>query len=119
MTYRVGLGQLYADSGKFLGTCYSGHGAGVNNVADATIPDVGPIPPGCIFRVGPPGNHIGPLSFPLSLMEGATTRSGFYIHGDNIAHNETASEGCIVAGPAIRSLVADLVAEGETQLETV
>lgn len=119
MTYRVQTGDLYAASGKWLGKGYSGHGAGVNNVSQAGIPNVGPIPPGCVFDIGAPGDHIGPLSFPLSLQEGPTKRSGFYIHGDNQAHNETASEGCIVMGPTIREQIALLVGQGDSQLETV
>ena len=103
----------------WLGKGYSGHGAGVNNVPDAAIPNVGPIPPGCVFDVLPPGDHIGPLSFPLHLQEGPTRRSGFYIHGDNVAHNQTASEGCIVMGPAIRQQVSILVGQGDNQLETL
>ncbi len=43
-------------------------------------------------------------------------RGGFLIHGDNAAANFTASDGCIVAGPAIRQQIADLVATGEDQL---
>jgi hypothetical protein len=119
VTYRVQTGDLYADSGKWLGSGYSGHGDGVNNVSEAGIPNVGPIPPGCVFDIGAPGDHIGPLSFPLTLQEGSTTRSGFYIHGDNQAHNETASEGCIVMGPEIRSQIADLLDAGDNELNTI
>ena len=119
MTYRVQTGDLYAASGKWLGKGYSGHGAGVNNLADASVPNVGPIPPGCVFAIGAPGDHIGPLSFPLTLREGSTTRSGFYIHGDNTSMNHTASEGCIVMAHDVRSLIADALAAGDSELETV
>ena len=32
-------------------------------------------------------------------------RDLFRIHGDNSAHNHTASHGCIVTGPNVRNLI--------------
>jgi hypothetical protein len=34
-------------------------------------------------------------------------RDGFLIHGDNMAMNHTASEGCIILGRPIREQIAD------------
>ena len=75
------------------------------------IPEKGPIPIG-IYTIGTafddPGGK-GPCVFrlipdPSNEMFG---RSGFMIHGDNIAHNYSASEGCIVQGPQVRRLIAN------------
>jgi hypothetical protein len=106
-TYRQTTGELYRD-GSFEGAGYSGHAEGVNNPALQGVHGVGPIPAGA-WSIGPPGDHIGPLSFPLTPKSGtdARGRSGFYLHGDNSAMNESASEGCIVMGRAIRAAVAD------------
>ena len=120
MTYQVSTGNFFDAAGHFVGKCYAGHGPGVNTVADAALPNVGPIPPGCVFRVGPPTDHIGPLTFALTLVEGNEEgRSSFYIHGDNAAMNHSASEGCIVAAHETRAKIAELLSAGDTELETV
>jgi hypothetical protein len=50
----------------------------------------------------------GPLSIPLTPMPGTNTfgRTGFYIHGDNKARNQSASEGCIVLDSGPRQKIA-------------
>lgn len=60
---------------------------------------IGPIPVG-VWIIGKPvdGTHMGPHAIPLTPAPGTVTkgRSGFYMHGDNQAHNKGASEGCII-----------------------
>jgi len=85
-------------------TGYSGQGVGLNNPAAQNQRDVGPLPQGD-YTVGAPTRRRGPLTLPLTpdpnnAMYG---RSGFLIHGDNPAQNNTASDGCIVLPPACRA----------------
>jgi hypothetical protein len=100
MKYSQTTGQLTGDDGAVLGTGYSGNGAGLNNPAMQDVIDRGPLPQG-IYTVGHPLNppdHLGPLAMPLTPdpsneMHG---RSGFFMHGDNSRHDQSASEGCII-----------------------
>jgi hypothetical protein len=68
----------------------------------------GPLPQGS-YDIGP-GHYsptTGPNTMNLTPRQGTNTfgRASFRMHGDNAAHNYTASEGCIVAGPKIRNQV--------------
>lgn len=109
-TYHQETGELYAPDGVFEGKGYSGHGFGLDNPEAEKMHDVGPIPRG-EYHIGLPQNpvgHLGPLAMPL--LPTANTndfgRSAFFMHGDNSAMNESASNGCIVVGRAIREMVA-------------
>lgn len=104
-------GTLYAPDGSDAGTCYSGHGKGLNNPDYQTKVGVGPLPTGA-YIIGPPHkpvDHLGPYA--LLLVPAKTTnmhgRSGFFMHGDNSAMNHTASDGCIIANHSIRVQVED------------
>lgn len=105
--------------GEPVGVGYSGHGGGLDNPAMEAVEGVGPIPAGawrivewfdnyenkgpCVARLAPIGHS-------------AHGRTGFLIHGDNSAENHTASDGCIIAGPAIRQAMR---ASGDTELFVV
>jgi hypothetical protein len=119
--YHQSTGVLMKD-GVVLGTCYSGHGAGVNNPADQTIQMVGPIPVGT-YTIGSPFTHptCGPEAMRLTANAGTETfgRGGFLMHGDNSEMNHTASEGCIIAARTIRDQVKEAVAAGNNQLTVV
>ncbi|HZK99414.1 MAG TPA: tlde1 domain-containing protein [Caulobacteraceae bacterium] len=110
-SYSQATGKLRDPSGEWVGTGYSGHGAGLNNPAMEADPDVGPIPAG-IWIIGPPRNppdHLGPLAMPLEPIPGFDPhgRSGFFMHGDFVGDTgEAASKGCIVIQRADRQLVA-------------
>jgi hypothetical protein len=86
---------------------YSGNGAGLNNPAMEADPDVGPIPAGT-YKIGPaidPPDHLGPMAMPLTVVAFANPdidRSGFFWHGDNVQHDQSASHGCIVSPPNVR-----------------
>lgn len=106
--YAQSSGMLWHGS-ALVGTCYSGHGEGLNNPDMEAFHGVGPIPAGD-YVIGPPKDpqdHLGPLAMPLTPApgNGAHGRSAFFMHGDNAAMNHTASDGCIVAVPAIRFMV--------------
>jgi len=109
-TYSQGSGFLDDPDGTFCGQCYSGHGDGLNNHAMEAVVGVGPIPWGT-YKIGParvPIDHLGPVAMPLTVVafdDPTITRSGFFMHGDNSAMNHTGSDGCIVAGRAIRDVV--------------
>ncbi len=87
-------------------TCsgYAGRGAGLNNPNAQNQRRVGPLPQGD-YSVGAPTGRRGPMTFPLTPGPNNTMygRGGFLIHGDNAAHNNTASSGCPVLPPACRA----------------
>lgn len=97
--YVQSTGALYRPDGSHCADGYSGHKAGVNNPDMQRIRDVGPIPCG-VYVIGTARDHpmLGPVAIPLTpdvanVMFG---RSHFYCHGDNQAHDRSASMGCII-----------------------
>lgn len=107
--YQQATGQLFLNT-IYIGTGYCGHGSGLNNPAAQNQQNVGPIPTGN-YTISPPHmppDHLGPLALPLypdptNQMYG---RFGFFMHGDNQYANHSASDGCIIMGPAIRRQVS-------------
>lgn len=92
-------GKLRNNAGQIVDTGYSGKGEGKNNPAMQDVADVGPIPEGHYLISAPidTPKH-GPYVLRLTpandnVMFG---RAGFLIHGDNIEHPGSASEGCII-----------------------
>jgi Tlde1 domain len=85
---------------------YAGNGRGLNNPDAQNQQNVGPLPQGR-YVVGEPNNRRGPFTLPLIPGPGNNMfgRSGFLIHGDNAALNNSASEGCIVAPRYCRSRI--------------
>lgn len=88
---------------------YSGNGKGLNTPAMDGVARVGPLPAGW-YTIGPAyqHKHLGSLVMnlephPNNDMKG---RSLFRIHGDNGKGNFSASEGCIVQGHDVRSIVS-------------
>ena len=116
--YKQASGALFKES-TTLGTCYSGHGAGVNNPAMENVPMVGPIPVG-VYTIGKPFTHptCGPEAMRLTPNPGTNDfgRGGFLMDGDNSELNHTASEGCIIAAKVIRNQVMAAVAAGDDPL---
>lgn len=108
-TYQQSTGQLLQDN-KLVGVGYSGIGKGENAPECQNIPNLGPIPCGG-YTVGDAYDDIGVLGpcvmrlMPLPDTE-TFGRSGFFMHGDNSLHNQSASHGCIVMGPVTRNLVS-------------
>lgn len=117
--YEQSTGRWYHDD-TFMFTAYSGRGVGVNNPALQQVHDTGPIPVGR-YIIGPPEDHpdLGPYAMPLTPLEGEEMfgRSGFYFHGDNSAHDMSASKGCIIKSP--RSARQLVWLSGDNALEVV
>jgi hypothetical protein len=119
-TYDSARGD-WSHDGISVAKGYSGHGDGLNNPSMDAIHDVGPIPVGS-WLIGKPFDapDTGPFSIPLSPCEGtqAWGRSGFRIHGDEIAEagKELASHGCIILPRGVRELIAE---SGDTELTVV
>lgn len=107
--YSQSSGILSAPDGSYAGTGYAGHGEGLDNTADQAEPNVGPIPQGA-YTIGPAFTHpvCGPISMRLEPVAGTDTfgRAGFLMHGDTVAMNHAASDGCIVMARDIREAVA-------------
>lgn len=76
---------------------YAGNGPGLNNSNTQDVSNVGPLPQGD-YTVGGPikSDNMGPITRPLipNSNNDMFGRSGFYIHGDNAAQNNSASRGC-------------------------
>lgn len=100
-TYNSSNGTLSRD-GKLAGKGYSGHGDAVNDPARENEVNVGPIPRGHWKMTGwiEKDPHLGLGVIVLAPADGTDThgRAGFRWHGDNGAHIQTASHGCIVQG---------------------
>jgi Protein of unknown function (DUF2778) len=117
-TYEQTTGRFSQD-GNLVGIGYSGNTAGLNNPAEERTPDVGPIPAGN-WTIGPAhtDGHLGPVVMNLDPVPpfDAFGRTLFRIHGDNDLMNHSASDGCIVLGPAYRTHIAAAVAGGDDAL---
>ena len=107
--YTQRTGSMYKPDKSLLTHGYSGNTIGLNNPDKQEMIGVGPIPRG-EYTIGPahaPIDHLGRLALPLypAPMNAMHGRSGFFIHGDNPAMNHTASNGCIILGPAFRQAI--------------
>lgn len=105
-----GNGHLIDPTNRDVGTGYSGHDKGLNNPDMQDIPDFGPIPEGR-WMVGVFGEHphLGPVAASLAPTTGTETfgRSGFFVHGDGQACNQSSSHGCIVLARNLREMIRD------------
>lgn len=107
--FTVTSGQWSLD-GTVIGTGYAGAPGHVGVTADEALVGEGPIPRG-LWTMDAPVHmpeSVGPYAIPLHPMAGtrAFGRSGFFIHGDNAAANQTASRGCPIApGLSLRELI--------------
>lgn len=119
-TYRISTAVMVSPDGAAQpGVTYSGQPDCKNDPTKCSIHNKGPIPPGR-YTIGAPRDteSHGPFVLPLTPdpaneMYG---RSGFLIHGDNVAHPGTASEGCIIAPRAVREKIR---LSGDTELQVV
>lgn len=114
-------GGILTFNGDFQTAAYSGIGEGLNNVLMQAVQNVGPVPCGR-YKMLPAifSEHTGPLAIRLvPIGHDAQKRTDLEIHGDNKAHNGTASHGCIIAGPAVRAHINDCIKAGSDELEVV
>lgn len=109
MTYIQSTGNLYTSEGRFIFSGYSGAGVGKNNHQMQEVHNVGPIPLGWydITERLKDGGHMGPNALKLEPRASNKMfgRSGFFMHGDSMAAPGTASQGCLIFPPAVRSLI--------------
>lgn len=115
--YQQSTGNLTAPDGSLAGVGYSGNGADLDNPAGQGDIGHGPIPQGQ-WTIGAFATYqrLGSIVAPLEPAPGNTMdgrQGGFYIHGDNVAMNHTASDGCIILARPLRQQIAD---SGDTQL---
>jgi len=119
--YEQSTGRLYYGL-SMMGTGYAGAPSGKNNPAMQNVPNVGPLPEGW-YTIEPPTNstHCGQEAFPLrpDAANQMFGRSGFFLHGDDIAHPGAGSDGCIVPSPPVRDAVKTIVAAGNNRLQVV
>lgn len=110
-TFEITAGKLYDPAGAFAATAYAGGNigkdpSGVDNPADESIANVGPLPEG-LYSFGTPLDHsvLGVFAIPL-IPDSANQmygRRGFFCHGDLIGGApHSGSEGCIVTDPTTR-----------------
>jgi hypothetical protein len=109
--FAITEGKLYDPSGAVAAEVYAGgnigkNPEGVDNPADESIKDVGPLPEGG-YTFGTPINHskLGPFAIPLipDASNEMYGRGDFFSHGDLIgAAPHSGSEGCMVTPPVTR-----------------
>lgn len=103
-TYQQTTGNISGPRG-FLWRGYAGKGVGRNNSAMQGVRLEGPLPQG-LYTIGPPHDHPRLGKYVMALTPDAGNqmygRSGFFIHGDNPAHPDASSDGCIVLSHAAR-----------------
>jgi Tlde1 domain len=114
-TYESSTGRLFSPEMNLIGTGYSGGNGGknpegINNPELQYARNVGPIPEGN-YTAGAPidHSHLGPFAIPLepspnNVMHG---RAGFYMHGDTMEMNHSASHGCIIMMRKVRHAFAN------------
>ena len=108
--YGQNTGNMYRPDGTLAGTGYAGghqgtHPEGINNHDMQNVKSVGPLPVG-MYTFGTPIAHsqLGPFAIPLipdddNEMFG---RGDFFEHGDTLAMNHSASDGCIIQSRSVR-----------------
>jgi len=107
-TFKQSTGQLFQDD-EFIASGYSGGNCGKNpdwvNNPDSQENHGATIPQG-IYTAGEALDHsiLGAFAIPLipDPSNNMYNRSGFYMHGDTSACNQSASEGCLIFPPSIR-----------------
>ena len=112
--YEISTGRIVVydatDTPTLLGIGYSGNGPCINDPDKTWVVGHGPIPLG-LYLIGSPEEHpesVGAYALPLTPDPANSMfgRGGFFIHGDNPQANHSASDGCIVANRAIRTIIA-------------
>jgi len=108
-TYHQSTGVL-EHNGQPVATGYSGAPGSVNNPDQEAVHNVGPIPRGA-YTIGPleaHHGHLGPNVLHLTPFgHQAHGRTRIYIHGDNSLGNRSASEGCVILPPAVRTSIGN------------
>ena len=120
-TYSQSTGE-FKRGDAVMAVGYSGNGAGLNNPAMQNVRMHGPLPQGA-YTIQHPSVHLklGPVA--MELMPYSTNqmflRGDFFLHGDNVQMNHTASDGCIILPHDVRTAVAEDVMLGNNLLEVL
>jgi hypothetical protein len=102
--FEIMTGKLFDPHGNCVAQGYSGGNCGkdleaVNNAADESLADIGPLPEG-LYTFGQPvlQSKLGGFAIPLNPDPSNEMfgRGDFYCHGDSIQHPGDASEGCVI-----------------------
>jgi hypothetical protein len=111
------------------GTTYQGWSGNNEAGQDENNPDAqnikghGPIDRGLYTIVGPidPPDHLGPFAFHLvpDADNDMGGRGGFCLHGEEAAHPELSSDGCIIQQRPAREAIGAAVAAGDNRLQVV
>lgn len=109
--FAISAGKIFDPDGAFVSSAYSGGNKGqdpegVDNTADESRKNIGPLPEGN-YTLGTPVDHsqLGPFAIPLipdstNEMYG---RGSFFVHGDLVnGPVHSASEGCIIVQRSVR-----------------
>ena len=103
--YSQRSGRIWRNNDEPISAGYSGAPGAINDPTQQDKRNVGPIPRG-VYRILQAETHqrLGPLTMRLIADPGNEMfgRDLFAIHGDNARRNQSASEGCIILGPAAR-----------------
>ena len=109
-TFEITTGKFFDPQGNYISTGYAGGNCGqnpegVNNPSMCGVKSIGPLPEG-LYTHGVAIDHcqLGAFAIPLIPDPSNTMygRSGFYLHGDTQACDNSASEGCIIQPPSTR-----------------
>lgn len=117
-------GRLYGPDGSHVASGYAGgnegkNPEGINNHSMQDQKGIGPLPTGFyIFGDPVPQSKLGPFAIPL-IPDSSNTmygRGDFYCHGDTLAMNHSASEGCIIMPRQVREEIWN---SGDRQLAVI
>ena len=117
--YSVSYGEMFLLGGQsdklLLGKGYSGYREYRNNAAYETRKALGPIPRGqWLLRQAQAHPRLGPVCIGLEPQDvpNLAGRSEFFIHGDNVRGDFSASTGCIILARGAREAIAGLYRPG-------
>lgn len=114
--YEIKTGNLWLDD-KLIGRGYSGHSLFLNDEQMTHMKSAGPIPKGLWHLADWEDHHkkLGNIVVHLvaDLLTQTFGRSEFFIHGDNIKMDHTASDGCIILSESLRKMLKN---SGQTLL---
>lgn len=109
ITFTISTGVIDFNGEILAKDAYSGAKGSVDDPKKVAIKSVGPIPEG-YWTIGSPEDNqtTGPFSLSLTPETDTKTygRSGFFIHGDNDARDQSASHGCIVVNRWARERIS-------------
>jgi len=105
--YRRSTGSLFRNGLPVSeAQCYSGAPGHINDARSEAFVGKGPIPIGVYWCLAPRRHPtLGPIAIPLDPAGSNEMfgRSGFYVHGDNVKQDRSASQGCVICNATTRA----------------